>query len=310
MSGSASNLLLDLRPNTACDYHRIVMPFSYADIKPRVPVFVCNRMATGGLPELQRRKKSGEKIVVDIDDYWILDDSHYLYQRFAIAGMTELLINCLRLADVVTVTTPHLASRVREINRSVVVIPNALPFDRGQFTRSENKYSDRTFIWAGGASHRDDLKLLPDAGKDLCIAGVKPGVAEWTHCLAGRRGHSVKLGLPLSEYMSVYDGHLCALAPLVDSEFNRCKSNLKMLEAGAKGLAFIASDVRPYLNEVDQDVVLYADSDWGFYEKMTTIKNCPQLAEEQAQNLSDHVRKNYHLDDANELRRQVIESFS
>jgi glycosyltransferase involved in cell wall biosynthesis len=36
------------------------------------------------------------------------------------------------------------------------------------------------------------------------------------------------------------------LIPLKDTEFNRAKSNLKMLEMGAFGLPVIVSDVEPY----------------------------------------------------------------
>lgn len=70
--------------------------------------------------------------------------------------------------------------------------------------------------------------------------------------------------LPLDKYMTAYNGHQIALAPLKDSLFNSCKSNLKALEAGAKGLALVTSKVKPYFNKQDQQMILFAETkeDW------------------------------------------------
>lgn len=308
-----SNLFADLRPSTACDYHRVVMPYEHMQQtylpKPKVPVLWCNRMPTGGFAELVQKKRAGYRIVIDIDDHWLLDEGHYLYDRFRKAGINEVIPLCLKEADAVIVTTPHLASQVRQINRNVVVIPNALPYDEGQFVASPDKESETSYIWAGGASHREDLKLLPHL-PDVTIAGVRFDDSEWKKILGNLKGQKIKPAMKLTDYMQLYNGHQASLAPLVDSAFNRCKSNLKMLEAGAKGLAFIASKVRPYFNEVDYDHVLYAEGTHDFSRKMKSLIKDKNKLEDYQLSLAEHVRLNYHLKDANELRRQLFESFS
>jgi processive 1,2-diacylglycerol beta-glucosyltransferase len=308
-----SNLFADLRPSTACDFHRVVLPYEHMQRttmpQPKVPVYWCNRMPTGGYAEMIQKKREGYRVVIDIDDHWLLDEGHYLYDRFRKAGVNEVIPLCLKEAAAVIVTTPHLASQVRKINRNVVVIPNALPYDEGQFTRSQDRESDTPFIWAGGASHREDLKLLPQS-PELTIAGVRFDDSEWKKILGGIKAQKIKPAMRLAEYMRLYDGHKASLAPLVDTAFNRCKSNLKMLEAGAKGLAFIASKVRPYFNEVDCDHVLYAESAHEFSRKMKALAAEKNQMEDYQCSLAEHVRLNYHLTDANELRRQLFESFS
>lgn len=52
--------------------------------------------------------------------------------------------------------------------------------------------------------------------------------------------------LPIQSYAYHYDNIDILLAPLVDNEFNRYKSNLKVVEAAMKDVAIIASDNPPY----------------------------------------------------------------
>jgi len=306
-------LFPDLRPNTACDYHRVVAPYQQMEqsgkiANPKVPVFWANRMPTGGLQELFAKKRAGYKVVIDIDDHWNLEPGHYLFDRFKMAGVSQTIIECLKAADAVIASTSFLASQVREHNRNVVVVPNAIDYDKGQFKKAQSK-PDTFFVWAGGSSHREDLQQLP-VDQNVTIAGFKPNDAEWNKILSSLGSVRLKNSKPLASYMELLDGHQCALAPLTDSAFNKCKSNLKMLEAGSKGLAFIASKVRPYFNEVDCDHVMYADSKDDFRRQMKKLMGSASMLEDYQQSLAEHVRLNYHLKDANELRRQLFESFS
>lgn len=58
-------------------------------------------------------------------------------------------------------------------------------------------------------------------------------------------------GAPLAEAGS--GGHL-AIAQLVDSRFNRCKSALRVTESWALGLPVIASDVTPFCDVIEHGV--------------------------------------------------------
>lgn len=253
-------------------------------------------------------KSTGHKIICDIDDYWILNPEHYLYPHYVKSNRQDEIIANLKMADVVTVTTPLLAAKVREYNRNVVVIPNALPFDQGQFTKSNDKTSGTPFVYVGGASHYDDLALLQGLYGDLTIAGFHNEEIEWHRIKSLCGGATFKNALPTSEYMKAYNGHRVAIAPLVDNAFNNCKSNIKILEAGAKGIPVIASRCFPYDNPVDKPFVLYASNRYEWWAHMCNLNTNPSLAEDMGAALAEHVRLQYHIRDANELRRQVIES--
>ena len=314
-------LFCDNKLGSGCDYHRVVMPFADNNFQPKENVLVFNRVFSRGSEEVKRLKKQGVKIIVDLDDFYSLNPEHYLASVFT--SHTKNIMEMVQLADVVIVTTEYLAYKIRHLNSNVVVIRNALPFDTGQFTYSSDKISDTPLIWAGGASHYADLSLVSNTFDDnlLTVAGfeVYPHAphgshqqlttAEWTKVLRKLPNAEYKSAVSnLGEYMTVYDGHSIAIAPLVDNAFNSCKSNLKTLEAGAKGLPIICSKVLPYYNPVDASVVTYAESKADWHYEVVKLQRNPNYAQDRGLMLGEHVRTHYNLKDANELRRQVVES--
>ncbi|MBP0943094.1 hypothetical protein V2K16_22720 [Pseudomonas alliivorans] len=302
-------LELDLRHGPSCDYHRVVLPFRYLKVTPRVPVFWFNRVASAGVARLKQLKASGVRIVMDIDDHFELPADHYLFRSFKRSGMTQNILSGLRLADVVVVTHPVLAAEVVPFNRNVVIIPNALPFDDGQFTLSADTQTGSPLVYAAGTSHQPDLRMVAPflPSRSLTVAGDIEGHAEWAKMRLTTPDQLWRGSMPLDTYMSVYDGHRVAIAPLVNNAFNRCKSNLKTLEAGAKGLPLIASDCHPYRNWLDQRHVIYCETGNAWSSEVRAMT--AEKAHDYGHALAEHVRTHYHLRDANELRRQIIESF-
>lgn len=320
------SLFLDLKPNSSCDYHRVAMPLydSKPEFHPKQDIMVFNRMYSGGMEVIHQMKQDGIKIVVDWDDYFELEPDHYLYPAFQRWGFTPAALAFLRMADVVTVTTELLAAKLRPFHKNIVVIRNALPFDQQQFTLSCDKTSSTPIIWAGGASHAKDLNIISGSVGDnslLSIAGYEDisevakgspkeaGAKEWAKVKASFPGANLVPAVKdIKNYMQVYDGHSFAVAPLVLNGFNQCKSNLKILEAGAKGIPIICSKVLPYYNPIDEAFVSYADKTWEWEQEIKRYLNNPSYREDRGAALAEHVRLHYSLDDANELRRQVYES--
>lgn len=308
-------LSLDIKHGSSCDYHRIVLPFKYANITPSVPVYVFNRISSLGLDALHRMKEQGVKLVMDIDDLPFLNPDHYLFNDFKKSGMTNHIIANLKLADVVMTTTPLLASKLLGYNKNIVVVRNALPFDSDQFIISKDKSSKSPVVWVGGASHVDDLKLVKGVDfklpPTLCGDALIPGqgMNQWNIIKADHPKSEYKKGVKEAEYMSLYDGHAISIAPLENNMFNSCKSNLKVLESGAKGLPIICSKVEPYFNSIDKDFVFYAEnkSEWSLL--VNDLIKHKSYREDKGLALSEHVRLQYNLRDANLLRKQIIESF-
>lgn len=305
-----SKLLVDIKPTLSCDFHRIVVPLNYGNLKSTKDVLLFNRNSTLGRFEVEKMKSQGYKIVVDVDDFWHLPETHYLYNDLN-KYMSSEIPAYIRLADVVTASTPELAYQVSKLNKNVVVIPNGLPFDQGQFTKSVDTSSGSDLVYVAGASHKNDSRMMGEGafGNALTLAGYEAKHPEWKKIKEYFPKALYKNPKPAENYMSLYDGHKIAVAPLVEDSFNICKSNLKVLEAGAKGLPIICSPTLPYLNLVDKGVVLFAESpsDWTYlHDKL--IKD-PVFYQDCAEKLASHVREHYNIDKFNKLRQQVFDSF-
>jgi glycosyltransferase involved in cell wall biosynthesis len=172
----------------------------------------------------------------------------------------------LQTADVVTTTTLYLKEALAEVSEyqaNLRVMPNAVDFDEWKPLDVRSKFKDKfRFGWAVSGSHGDDwiyakqilidfLKSHPDA-IFVCIGDtyldIKKGMAEvasqieWYPWSDLWEGH-YQLRLPLL-------GLDCAIMPLADTEFNRCKSPLKWAEMTAFGWPVVAQDMEPYSSHI------------------------------------------------------------
>jgi glycosyltransferase involved in cell wall biosynthesis len=309
----------------------------YIELLKNHPVVFFNRLPTEPVDSfLLNKKKIGFKYIVDLDDYFHLFPGHYLQYHWINNKIAESLIKIIQNADVVTTTNNVLAGKIAEYNKNIVIIPNALPFDTDQFTlkNAGELHGMTRFIYAAGASHAHDammlhepLHLLNRVNKfdnhslyEIKLAGVESinpqHHAQWEYMqsivslesnMTGNGYYRQEAAKPVMEYMSLYDNSDVALAPLQDNDFNRCKSNLKVLEAGAKGIPIITSAIHPYKNGTDSPNVEHAATPREWFKLMKWMIENPEYRRDTGAMLAEHVRKYYHLKKVNEIRRQLFE---
>ena len=174
----------------------------------------------------------------------------------------------LRQADGVLVTTSGLQQRFAAYNRRIAIVPHALderllaPQKR---SRPDWCKSPRIAIgYMGTFSHDDDLLMIVPAlravserqrGKiDIQLVGV----VEHPQTLEALRDLPVTV-LPLTPDRVEYPRFMgwftrlkwdVAIAPLMDSPFTRCKSDIKFLDYAALGAAGIYSRLPAYESSV------------------------------------------------------------
>lgn len=325
--------------NSGCDFHRVRLPFIYGyewydhsyitevhieklmEYYEQSDVIVANRVFPLGMDRLRQLKRLGVKFVLDLDDYWELPPHHVNYRDYK-NKYGKLIVEFLKEADLVTVTTNRLYQKVAPYNDNVHVIPNALPFGQGQFRPHPSpppREDDRfRFVYAGNSTHLEDVRLLGPVisrinqidGIGFSMAGYKPNNAVWQKMegiFSRMPGYKRIENLPLDSYMKLYDGTDCSIVPLLRNEFNRHKSNLKILEAAAKKIPVIVSDVPPY-NDDDPPGVCWVQDDRDWIDHIKWLSQNRNAAKEMGEELHEWAVENFNLAYWNKVRFQLYES--
>jgi len=301
-------------PDLSSNYHRIQLPFDYLqqegktiithDIKD-ADVVCFNRFPGMHLSDFfSLKRKYGFKTIMDIDDYWrkpLLPFS--VFKGFQIEQL-------IRNSDYITTTTEILYHRIRQINKNVLIIPNALPFEDGQFHADRSVSDEVRFIYTGSYHNHHNIELL-DALKNLniCFSAVDFGDKMQKRPLEEifPLKLSVKINkLPHDSYMNIYNDADCLIVPMKNTPFNQCKSNLKTLEAGCKQIPVIASKTLPYYNERDKAFIDFAENNTEWYNIVKYYQENKNYVTEKGERLAEHVRQRYNLFTVNHLRSDLI----
>jgi glycosyltransferase involved in cell wall biosynthesis len=238
-------------------------------------------------------KQKGKKIVFDNDDT-VKHDGGFRFNSImdmerVKRGMEKIdktIDNFIAIADLVTCSTEYLAEEYRKINKNVVVIPNCVdPFYFDDIKKNKSKVV-RIGI-TGSLALTDDIDIIEPIVRHfhkntrvkIVLFSLPPNHKDtYTRNLYKEEykfWESVDVEwqplVPMEEYFDTLNNLKLDLMiiPRADNYFNRCKSNVKFLEASMLEIPVIASGFpdgkSPY--EVDpedaENLVLIKDvKDW------------------------------------------------
>jgi glycosyltransferase involved in cell wall biosynthesis len=216
-----------------------------------------------------RLRDAGAGIVWDNDDdVSALPRSNPHYRRLGASGRRAMLDGTAamaRLADVVTTPSELLAAKYRELGAADVrVLENRLP--REFLGVKPIAHEGVVIACLAALEHRldydqlglrDTLAQLLDARPDVRLLTIGLGLG-----LAPKRTEHVPLaGFP--DLVRILARADVGIAPLTDIAWNRARSNVKLKEYAAAGLAWLASPVGPYAGMGErQGGRLVADDRW------------------------------------------------
>ena len=182
------------------------------------------------------------------------------------------------------------------------VAPNCVDFGffkgKGEVEKSELP----VFGYIAGLGHDEDLliayrAILPYL--DRCKLKIRYGGMRPDFLKEHKNIDFKRVDWHISKYpQKIYEqGIDIGLAPLRDTEFNRCKSNLRWLEFSAFGIPIIASDVEPF-NKTDGFMYRASNdiNDWqsNIECALDNFKN-KKLWATIKENVKKQCRKNYNL---------------
>lgn len=234
------------------------------------------------------KKQYGTKFVLDIDDYWDYHKNHPAREVCVFNMFPEKMMMNFKLFDYVTTTTEYFKNIIKDYfpEDKIYVFENAISSNDEQFSSKKNKSDKLRIGLTGGSSHTEDIKQLLEFPKylsdkqldeiELVFCGYDNKNAEnvvidetgkvvdrqhladkdnwWVQTenkLKQEFKHYKRIetkDIMKGDFGKIYEDIDVLLVPLTNNKFNRCKSELKFIEAGFTNTAVIASNVIPYSN--------------------------------------------------------------
>lgn len=240
---------------------------------------------------LDIREWTDSKWIVDMDDniYAVSNDNPA--QKSARA-LNKNMETCFKLADGVTVSVPMLKELYKPLNQNIFVQKNALNFNYWK-TQPIRKHKGIRIGWEGAYGHKTDVELIvpiirrlqkdyPERNIKFVTMGVDLGISDEHHNWVGLLEYPEKLAeLDLD----------IGIAPLIDSNYNRCKSNLRILENSALKYPVVAS---PTENQKDMPC-LYAKNNYDWYFQLERLILDKNLRLETGEKQYKYVREKYDV---------------
>lgn len=234
------------------------------------------------------KKQYDTKFVLDIDDYWDYHKNHPAREACVFNMFPEKMMMNFKLFDYVTTSTEYFKNIIKDYfpEDNIYVFENAISSNDEQFSTKKNKSDKLRIGLTGGSSHTEDIKQLLEFPKyltdkqldeiELVFCGYDNKNAEnvvidetgkvidrqpladkdnWWVQTENKFKQEVKhykrvesKDIMKCEFGKIYEDIDILLVPLTNNKFNRCKSELKFIEAGFTNTAVISSKVIPYSN--------------------------------------------------------------
>ena len=297
--------------NSGVSYHRVFSPLvchrdvdvyfvtSITEVPPEVWPKVTHIFSSRLFPVepfaefVNLCKKEGIKLIIDQDDWWVLPPSHKLKGLYEDRAKKSI-IRSMKAADEVWVTNKHLASKVKKYNTNIKIIPNAISVPTWEIDR---QHSEKVrFGYVGGNHHMQDLVV-----STIDLNGYEAYVADVDNYPKILNSAYTLKTLPPNAYHKMYSAFDVSLAPLNGSEFAKCKSHLKMLEAGFSKCALIVSNTHPYTPYITKDncIAINHPSEWN--KAIKRLNDNPNQVQDLAEALYEYVQP-FTMEEINKLR--------
>jgi len=268
-------------------------------------------------------KEKGKVIVFDNDDTYIRDSGQpsvltEIFQKQLDEKIDEIearLKEFASIADLVTVSTEFLKKEYENVNPNTVVLPNCIdPLD---WPKPKRRKSGKVRVGIVGSAAqdgdfnsvlpalrelKDDIQLLVfstpiknKANQEIAKLYAEETAlwdsfdVEWQHFV------------DIADYMDALNNMEMDIMviPRKDTYFNRCKSNVKFLEASMLEIPVIAQGFpdkqSPYQQPEDAKHMLIANTEADWLTHLKTLINDKKLRQKMGKEARKYVLRNYNI---------------
>ena len=258
---------------------------------------------------LKKAKMHNIKVIYETDDDFLdINPANPSYNY--ILGNFDNISKLVNNVDQITVSTNELKTRFDKLNiDNVEVIRNYYVnscLALKPFTFRGNNIIKIGYF--GTLTHQNDLELIHNVILRLKDIFSKKGItvifeiagasidetSEWFNVA---KIPYYPMSLPtFYDWLGKHSNWDIGIIPLVNTEFNKCKSELKYIEFSALGIPVVASDMNVY-NEVIEDGVtgFLANTEDEWVNKLSLLIEDPILRNGMVNNAHDDILENYSL---------------
>lgn len=258
----------------------------------------------------------GKPIVMDVDDaIWFVQKDNIAHDSLKKLNGSYILTCILDDVDMVTTTNGYLRNviidKTIKRNDQIKVMENQIDFDLYNKTFPAKDDGIITLMHFGSTSHFEDLldkefiegvdrimKEYPQVVFKSVGAFISDLRYKWGQRYQNDFGDVdiykwIKDRFPL--FMSQCD---ILVVPLLDTLYNRCKSDIKFIESASAKKPGVFSDVRPYNDTIRHGVNGYlAKTSDEWYKSIKTLIDSKEKRDEIGNNAYAYVKKNRQMKD-------------
>ncbi len=227
----------------------------------------------------------GAVLVTDVDDAFTLIDAGHP-EHAAYGPRKVALDHVIAASEETWFSTSELARVYASRTDRAVIVPNAIDprlWRDWRHTRPPAfAQAQVSMLYMGTSTHRADFALIRPALERLAEAhgdaftvtliGIAPDIAPapWLHRLSPPAG---SIAYPrFVRWLRGQGPFDLGLAPLVDTAFNRCKSDIKCLDYAALGMLPLLSDTLAYRSDPELSrFALFAGDEASWFEALRRV---------------------------------------
>lgn len=275
--------------------------------------FFFRPFGAGCLAMINMCKNQGKPVIADYDDLLFevpeLNASHSTYGK---ESTKDSIAAIIKIVDAVTVSTQFLKNKLQHLSDNIIVVPNAIT-DMVWDKRIKQNLGKKVITWRGGPSH--DCDILHYVNQMVKFTEKHPDFIwglfggeyykYWTTRLP-KKSHVL---FPLNDlYMyldSIRDSKaVMHVVPLLESDFNKCKSNISWIEGTLSGACCIAPNWSEWQEE---GIIRYDTKDpINMITAMEAVIKRPEMAVIANEQSQKTIEEKYLLSRVNNLRREVL----
>jgi glycosyltransferase involved in cell wall biosynthesis len=253
-------------------------------------MIICSRPNPAILMFLNTCIKAGVPVIIDLDDdfYSIPAHSPAYFKDATIRktyheALQPILENCKQLVY----ASKELANRYK---REGVIIPNCFDEENKYWFEPKLKSDYTRLLVSGTPTHREDFKIIQPVLntilKDHDDIQLVVNVDYELYKQFAEIPEQQKLflpGVPYEVYPLIFKFADILLVPLQDDYFNKAKSDIKLIEAGATHTPWIASPLPQYKDwDADEVSGCLADNEQAWIDWIDYYCKYPDLAAEES----------------------------